>query len=265
MTTMAVDGYRAERDAVLELARSLSPEEWVAPSDCAGWAARDVLAHLASTIHGVVDPAYLPPMAELGPEAAMEVPVGERRSWSVADVIEEYETSSAQAAEAFAMLQEPPVSQTLLPMGALGTHPMAILPATFLFDSYCHLRWDLLAPHGPIERAEPPRDEQRLRPTLDWMLAGLPWMNADALAFLDRPVVLAFDGPGGRTVSVGPGGDEGRPLVEDGASDDAVATVRSTDHDFVCWGTQRRPWAGYVKVEGDEAYAGRVLDAINII
>jgi hypothetical protein len=41
--------------------------------------------------------------------------------------------------------------------------------------------------------------------------------------------------------------------------------VYSTDHDFVIWGTQRAPWRDLVKIEGDEAYAGRVLDEINII
>ena len=41
--------------------------------------------------------------------------------------------------------------------------------------------------------------------------------------------------------------------------------MRSTDHDFVIWGTRRAPWRDLVKVEGDEAYAARFLDAINII
>jgi hypothetical protein len=45
-----------------------------------------------------------------------------------------------------------------------------------------------------------------------------------------------------------------------------VATVVSTAHDFVSWGTKRRDWRDSgVRVDGDEAYAAQVLDAINVI
>jgi len=148
-------------------------------------------------------------------------------------------------------------------MGDLGTHPMSILASTFVFDAYCHLRNDILRPTGPIDRPEPPRDEMRLRPTLEWMLAGLPWMSEKELTFVDRPVVLVLDGPGGGMWTVGPTGDEGRVLVREG-DDGSIARVTSCDHDFVIWGTRRRPWRDYVKVEGDTEYASRVLDAMRI-
>ena len=89
----------------------------------------------------------------------MEAPVAERRAWTVEEVLAEFETYSGQVADLAATLQEPPMSETLLPMGDLGTHPMAIMPSTFLFDNYCHLRNDILKPNGPIDRPEPPRDE----------------------------------------------------------------------------------------------------------
>ena len=108
----------------------------------------------------------------------------------IEDVIAEYETYSGQVADLVATLQDPPMSETMLPMGDLGTHPMAIMPSTFLFDNYCHLRNDILKPNGPIDRPEPPRDEMRLQPTIEWMLAGLPWMCASQLAFVDRPITL---------------------------------------------------------------------------
>jgi len=267
MSELAVQGYRAERESILEVAKSLSTAELDSPSDCAGWATRDVLAHLAASIHGVVDPAYLVDMTD-GAEQAMEAPVSERRSWPVERVLEEYETASGQAAEAFATLQEPPLAETPIPMADLGTHPMSILPGTFLFDSYCHLRNDILAPNGSVERPEPPRDDQRLTPILEWMLAGLPWMCADELRpIVTRPLVLEFTGPGAGTFTVAPvdTGSDGRVRIVEGAAGDAAATVTSTAHDFVIWGTRRRPWAGYVKVTGDAAYAAPILDAINVI
>jgi uncharacterized protein (TIGR03083 family) len=264
MSTLGVEGLRAEREAVLTIAKSLSDDEWNAPSDCDGWAVRDVVAHMASILHGVADPSVMPDLAS-GTENAMEVPVAERRSWPINDVLAEYETYSGQVADLGASVQEPPMADTMLPMNDLGTHPMAILPCTFLFDAYCHLRNDILKPNGPIDRPEPPRDEKRVAPTVEWMLAGLPWMCAGKLAFVDQPITLTLTGVGGGTWSIGPGGEDGRVLISEGASSDAVATVTSDSHDFVIWGTQRRPWRDLAKVDGDSGYAGKVLDGIKII
>ena len=263
MSQLGVDGFRAERDTILTIAKSLTDDEWNAPSDCAGWAVRDVVAHLAATLHGVVDPAFMPDLSG-GTEDAMEGPVAERRARKVEEVLEEFETFSEQAGNVFAMAQEPPMSETMLPMGELGTHPMSILAGTFLFDSYCHLRNDILAPNGPIERPQPPRDEMRLQPTVEWMLAGLPWMCAEQLAFMDRKVALALTGPGGGTWLIAPGGEDVRVTLTEG-KDGAAATLTSTTHDFVVWGTQRRPWRTLATVVGDEDYAARVFDAVNII
>ncbi len=264
VSRLGVEGFRAERAALLEIAHSLTDDEWNAPSDCAGWAVRDVVAHMGSVLHGVVDPSAMPDLSA-GTEPSMEAPVAQRRGLPIADVLDEYETYSGQAADSFAALQDPPLGDTLLPMGELGTHPMSMLASTFLFDCYCHLRHDILSPTGPIERPEPPRDEMRLRPTVEWMVAGLPWMCSDALGFVDRPVAVHLVGPGETTFTINPIGAEGRVVVTNGAADGAAATATSSDHDFVVWGTQRRPWRDYVKLEGDAAYAGRVLDVINII
>ena len=265
MSELAVQGFRAERDSILEVAKGLTEDEWNGPSDCEGWAIRDVYAHMASTLHGVVDPAFMPDMSA-GTEASMESPVRERRKWTIEQVVDEYETYSAQAAEVFASVQTAPLAETMLPMGELGTHPMAMLPATFLFDAYCHLRNDVLTPNGSVDRAQPPRDEQRLGPTIEWMLAGLPWMNEDTLRpIVDRPMMLVLEGAGGGTWTIAPGGAEGRVAVSEGEDASSVATARSQSHDFVIWGTQRRPYDEFVKISGDEAYARAVLDVVNII
>ena len=264
MSTLGVEGLRAERDSILTIAKSLTDDEWNAPSDCDGWAVRDVVAHMGSILHGVADPSKMVDLSA-GTEVSMEAPVAERRAWPVEEVLAEYETYSGQLADLAASLQDPPMSETMLPMGDLGTHPMSIMPATFLFDGYCHLRNDILKPNGPIDRPQPPRDEQRLRPTFEWMLAGLPWMCTSQLAFVDRPVNLVLTGPGGGTWSIGPGGDDGRVLVSEGAAPDAAATITSDGHDFVIWGTKRRPWRDLVQVDGDAGYAARVLDGIKII
>jgi len=110
-----------------------------------------------------------------------------------------------------------------------------------------------------------PRDEARVGATLEWLLAGLPWMCAAQLGFVDRPVALTLTGPGGGTWTIAPGGDAGRVTVSDGADAAAVATITSDAHDFVAWSTHRRPWSECVTIEGDADYAVRVLDAIRPI
>src|SRR6266849_507529 len=114
MSHLAVEGLRAEQTAVVDLYKQLSADELATPSDCAGWSVRDVMAHMANSQHGVVDPAFLPDMSG-DPEAAMEDPVNERRSWKFDDVLEEFETYSAQAMNLFVMAQDEPMASNLLP------------------------------------------------------------------------------------------------------------------------------------------------------
>src|SRR2546430_677230 len=89
-----------------------------APAHAAGrgWAVRAVCGHMACTLHGVIDPAFLPNTTS-GTEDAMEPPVAERRTWPIEQVVDEYETYSAQAAEAFVSVQSPGIAETPLPMG----------------------------------------------------------------------------------------------------------------------------------------------------
>ena len=108
MSELAVEGFRAEREAILSVAKDLSADEWTMPSACAGWTVRDVMGHMACTLHGVIDPAFLPDMAG-GTESSMEPAVAERRSWPIEQVIDEYETYSGQAADLFESVQAAPL------------------------------------------------------------------------------------------------------------------------------------------------------------
>jgi uncharacterized protein (TIGR03083 family) len=263
MTTLGIEGFNAERAALLDLASSLRDDEWTAPSGCEGWAVRDVFAHLAAVIHGIADPSTMPDMTN-GTEPAMEGPVAERRARPVAEVVEEYATFSEQIGASLPMFQEPPLSTTEIDMHDLGTHPMSIFPDLLVFDAYCHLRHDILRPRGSIDRPEPPRDEQRLRPAVTWMLAGLPYMSGNDLAFMDRPLALRLDGPAAGTWTVLPANGAERVQVVEGDDGGAAATVTSNDHRFVAWATRRAPWRDDVTIDGDEQYAARALDALKI-
>ena len=178
----------------------------------------------------------------------------------------QYQAWSDEALAALAPLQDPPLADTVIALGNLGSHPLHLLANAFVVDHYCHLRHDVLQPGGPIARPPLPADDTRLRPTLEWMLGGLPQMCAAGLATMDRPLVLVFEGPAASSWVIRPAVDDGFVTVVEGTDGDAMATVTTSAHDFVQWGTQRRDWRTLdVRVDGDAAYAAAVLDVFNVI
>jgi len=235
MSKLALSGLLAEREAMLELMNDLSEDEWNAPSAEDGKRVRDIVAHIGFTHRLLTDAPKLPEGVD---------PIVLRGNWDIEAVVEEFERYTEASAAVFGRMQG--LSRPRA-MGDFGTHPTSELPDLYLFDMYGHLRGDLLQPYGPIERAEPERDDIRLIPVVQWMLAAQPQMCP-----VDDTIALELEGPAGGEHTLGP---EGLP----------VATVRCTDHEFTLWGTQRRPWREFAKVTGDEAAATRALDAIRII
>ncbi len=251
MSQRALEGLQAERDALLATLGELSDDEWNTPSGAPGWRVRDLVAHVAATHHGVVDPAVLP-----GP-GGNEERVDERRQWSTAHVVDEFATYTEQSHARFAAAQS---SDRALTMGAFGTHPASSLADLYLFDMYGHYRADLLPPLG---RAEPPRDAARLQPTIAWMMAALAPMCGDAMhAHLTAPLTIALTGPGGGSWTVMR--DNGAVVVCNAEQAEAAAIVRSSDHDFVVWGSQRRSWRDLAHVDGEVERVAPALDAIRV-
>src|SRR5262249_61514041 len=120
----------------------------------------------------------------------------------------------------------------------------------FAFDFYTHVRWDILAPRGPLHHDVLPPDEVRLKPAVGWLLAGLPQMQASIRDSLAKPVTLQLDGPGGGTWILQPGDK----LVTVTAADPDVATaavIQSNSHDFTAWSTTRLPWRDHTTVTDD--------------
>ena len=265
MSKQAMAALGIEREHVVALIGSLTPEEWAMPSDCAGWRVHDVIAHMSAVYKSVAGaPVARADDAPGDAERNADAGVDERRDWTTAAVAEEYREWSQTALAALAGMNEEPMASTVIPLGNLGDHPMHILANALVFDHYCHLRWDLLAPNGPLQRAALASDDERMTPILEWMLGGLPQMCAAELAFMDRPVNLVFTGAGASSWLLHPGSPHG--TCEPGNDASAAAQVTSTAHDFVCWGTKRRGWKEMgVRVAGDTAYGARVLDAVNVI
>lgn len=253
-----MDAIRADRAALLELAEGFSDEDWSRPSDCDGWSVKDVVAHMATVFRQVADPSSLPPTESQDTEANQELYLAERKDWSPAKVLAEYVDVGERAIELLAGMQTAEMAEVVVPLGTLGSHPLPLLADALAFDHYTHIRIDLLAPTGPIDRPAPPSDELRLAPTIGWMTAGLPQMSADALATVDGSVSLELEGPGGGSWRFA----DGRLEPSDEPAD---ASVASTTADFVVWATRRRPWRERgVGIGGDEELAARFCDAVDV-
>jgi uncharacterized damage-inducible protein DinB len=76
-----VAAFRSERTEMLDFTRSLTDDEWRAPSAAAGWSIADVVGHIAATAHNLYAPS-LEILRTKDLEASNECPVERRRSWT---------------------------------------------------------------------------------------------------------------------------------------------------------------------------------------
>ena len=265
MSREALESMKRSVAEVEQVITSLSAEEWTLPSGCDGWTVKDLVAHMSSNYKEVVEPS--PPPDEpldLPAERMMDLLVEPRTDWTHEQVRDEYLRYCDGAVAAMGALQEEPLASTVIPLADLGSYPMHQLADAYAFDHYCHLRIDLLAPHGPIERDVPAADDALVGPAVGWMLTGIPQMQPGLERELGGRLRLQLTGPGGGEWDLAPVDD--RIVVEPVVDPvDADATVSSTAHDFVLWGTVRTPWRELCTVSGDESIAATFLDALNIV
>ncbi|KAA0235297.1 MAG: hypothetical protein JJLCMIEE_01632 [Acidimicrobiales bacterium] len=269
MANAVTVALEAERLEVLRLGGSLTDDEWNLPSDCEGWTVKDVLAHLVSVFH--IDLATLKVLAAHRDgndvERINDQLVELRASSSAGEILGEYERWSRRAMRVMSLLQRRPLRDLTVGMGGLGRHPLRLLANAIVFDHYVHLRYDILAPTGPVDRPQPPHDGLRLEPIVEWCTSGLPQMSGPALYAVTAPVTLDLRGPGGGTwVYEPPRGGEKVGTVSPGGSTGVAATIRSTTDEFLVWGTRRRDWhTREVEIDGDKDLAERFLDNVNIV
>ena len=267
MTTAAVDAIRLIHGHVRTVLDGLDAADWDKPSACAGWTVKDVFSHMTSNQKEVADPTPPPadPLPAMTAEQAMEALVAPRKDWTPAEVRAEYERYLEPWLGALAAMQEEPMASMAAPVADLGTYQLHSLANAFAFDHYCHLRIDLLAPTGPLADTLPAATDAEVRPGIEWMLIGMPQMQpAELAAVVSRPLGLTLTGAGGGLWTLHPAGADGLIAITEGLGD-VAATVSSSAHDFVRWGTKRCDWRECCTVDGDAAYAASMLDALNIV
>lgn len=263
---MSAAGLASAARSVAEVKQvlvTITDEEATRPSGCTGWSVKDLVAHMSSNFKEVCEPS--PPPAEpveLPAERLMDLLVEPRKDWTWAQVRDEYLQYADGAVAGLAALQDEPTASTETPLADLGTYQLHQLADAYAFDHYCHLRIDLLAPTGPLQRDLPAPDDALVGPGVGWMLAGLPKMQPGLERSLAAPIRLTLTGVGGGSWRLVPGADA---ITVEAGEGDAVATVTSSAHDFFLWGTTRQPWRSLCTVTGDESVAATFLDALNIV
>ena len=263
MSLDRVAAFRTEREDLLALCRTLSPEEWSTPSRCEGWTVKDVIGHLSAIAHGVFTPWMVKLMTAKSVERNNDADAELRRSWTTEQVLAEYEKWSRRMGKLLAVGQRPPLAKAPFKLGELGVYPMALVASAVVFDTHVHLHYDIAPALG---RTLPPPGPGSVAVVNEWVLAGIPRMCKAQLAFMDKPVTITLDGPGGGSWALvpSPGGKPGR--IQPAPVEGSAATITANPQELVYWATQRRAWRDQdVKIDGDEAYATRVLDAIKIV
>jgi len=266
MSKAGLAGLQLATTEIVTVARSLSAEEWKTPSAAQGWTVHDVVSHAGNLLGVVMDAVngQLVTPDGMGIEALNDQQVASVRSRDQKETVDFLEEQLAKAVPAFTPLQDEPYYSMEAALLDLGSYQLHAVVDMFTFDFTTHLRFDILAPRGPIVRSMEPLGEALLGPSVSWLLGGIPKMQKDLWAHLDGPVGLVLTGPAATSVVLSPidGAIAIAPREDEVKA--PVATVTSSTHDFLAWSTTRLPWRDCVTVEGDETVASHFFDSLNL-
>ena len=264
MSQAGIAGMHAAAGDLLSIGLSLDASEWQTPSAAAGWSVHDVVSHVGCLLELLQAAVRGDPMPDSDLEPLNDEMVAERRGWDTTRTLENVQKQLDQAIRVFVPLQDPPTASVEIPMFDLGIHPLHAIADMFVFDMTTHLRYDILAPRGPINRQLPPLDDTRLQPSAAWLLGGIPTMQPDLARHLTAPVALRLTGPGATDVLIG--SENGAITLEPlRSTDQPEATLTSTTADLPAWSTTRLSWRTLVTVDGDRRVATEFLDALNLV
>ncbi|WP_458315742.1 maleylpyruvate isomerase N-terminal domain-containing protein [Mycolicibacterium brisbanense] len=265
MTQAGLAAARLGTAQLNHLIPQISARQWELPSACAGWRVIDVVAHLGALAHEAVEPPAPDPTVPTNRERYHDLRVDQRRNWSHAEVIDEWVMYAPRQLALLESAQTPPRADDPVDVPGLGSYPRHLLANTMAFNVFCHTRYDVLAPDGPLPFGLPPPTDEQVGPAVEFMLAGVPQMQGfDLNPTVTVPLVLELTGPGTMTVTILPADrpDERLKIVAGGHGE---VVIRSTAMAFIAWGTTRKPWRDYCSISGEAVSAIPFLDRLNII
>jgi uncharacterized protein (TIGR03083 family) len=254
-----VSALQRERSTMLAFCDELTPTEWSTPSAASGWTVKDVVAHIGSGCHAMFGPALISLMNSSDIERTNDTFVDDRRDWPATRVLDEYRTWSGRVLTMAKVVCRTPLRAVPMPLGELGSFSTRLLLCgAMTFDHHTHLRHDI-AP--ALDRPAPPTDAGRMAVVLAWMVAVLGNQLRNArLGWMDRPVGITLDGPGGGSWVADRGGVEAAGVRSSGT------WIKARTIDFPEWATRRAHWSERdVRIEGDQGYGAAFLDFVNVV
>jgi uncharacterized protein (TIGR03083 family) len=107
MSTAGLVASRKLAARYADVVRSLTANEWEAPSRCAGWSVKDLVAHTGSSFKVMVDPPAEDPgvPTPATAEEMQELLVAQRRDWTSTQVADEFLSSADGAMGVLEMMQ----------------------------------------------------------------------------------------------------------------------------------------------------------------
>jgi uncharacterized protein (TIGR03083 family) len=247
---------------------NLMEPQWKTPTDLPGWSVQDNVVHISgieSSILGRPAPDHTPPdydhvKNEVGQRN--EVWIDSRRSWSGADVLEEFrEVTTTRLAQLRGFTATDFDAESWTPAGP-GT-VRDLLPFR-IFDSWAHEQDIRRAVDQPCDLGSPVADL-----AFERVLSALPYVVGKKVGPPDGTTIV-FDVTGSRptTIAIGVEGGRAKPLP---SSPDAPTVTLSMDaQTLACLGLGR--WdpaasldAGQVKIAGDAELGRAVVGQMNFM
>jgi uncharacterized protein (TIGR03083 family) len=265
-TIQAIAGCCARIEA---MCANLDEASWHRPTALPAWDVQDVVAHLGSLegmLLGRDEPPHEPRVTghvrnPLG--ALNERMVDRRRSWSAAEVLDEFRETTALRLDELRALDEAELDRQV-PSPTGGTVAERAFLGIRLWDFVVHDA-DIADALGLV----PDLDSPAARRVVDEMLLLLPRAAAKGGAQEGDVVTLTLTEPLPRTVTVRV--DGGRAVPADPATaEKATLHLRASPTVFLRVGAGRLDpgaaiAAGDLEADGDRGLAARVLTAINVV
>jgi len=247
---------------------NLTEAQWKTPTDLPGWSVQDNVVHISgieSSILGRPAPEHTPPdyghvKNEVGQRN--EVWIDSRRSWSGADVLEEFrEVTSTRLAQLRGFTGADFDGESWTPAGP-GT-VRDLLPFR-IFDSWAHEQDIRRAIDQPCDLDSPVADL-----AFERVVSALPYVVGKKVGPPDGTTVV-FDLSGARTATIAIGVEGGRAKPLSSPPEKPTVTLAMDAQTLACLGLGR--WdpstsleAGQVKVAGDDELGRAIVGQMNFM
>ncbi|HMF82519.1 MAG TPA: maleylpyruvate isomerase family mycothiol-dependent enzyme [Acidimicrobiia bacterium] len=263
-----VDRLEEVWTSIDSMCANLNEEQWKTPTDLPGWSVQDNVVHISaieSTILGRPDPDHTPPDYDHVKNDAgqhNEVWVDSRRSWSGAQVLDEFrEVTGARLRQLRGLTPSDFDAESWTPAGP-GT-VRDLLPFR-IFDSWAHEQDIRRAVDQPCDFSSPAGELSFAR-----VVSALPYVVGKKVAPPDGTTVV-FDVTGSRPMTIAIGVDGGRAKPLSTAPERATVTLAMDAQTLACLGLGRWDPAAaldddQVTITGDEKLGRAVVGQMNFM